>query len=312
MEIRGTGMSWSIVQADAVDWLRQLPDDYADLCVTSPPYTGARTYGIKANRQPDEWVAWLRPIVVQMCRVARLVVLNVSDQVTNHRYGCADLWLVADLTRLDGLQLGPAPYAWVRNGVAGSGAKHYHRRNWEPVYVLARPENLPPRWSDNKAFGRPPKFDPGGEFSNRTKDGVRVNDPLANPPGSSRRASGDRKKTRAPRDQTNGDITHAESYTPPPIANPGNVIRTGNGGGQLGHRLAHENEAPMNLTLAERFVCWFCPPGGLLIDPFAGSGTTGHAALMHGRRFAGCDIRESQVALTRRRLESGIAPSLFG
>jgi DNA modification methylase len=30
-------------------------------------------------------------------------------------------------------------------------------------------------------------------------------------------------------------------------------------------------------------------PGDLVVDPFAGSGTTGVAALREGRRFAGCE-----------------------
>lgn len=46
----------------------------------------------------------------------------------------------------------------------------------------------------------------------------------------------------------------------------------------------------------------FCPPGGIVYDPFCGSGTTGAVALRHGRRFIGTDVRESQIKLTRRRL----------
>ena len=40
----------------------------------------------------------------------------------------------------------------------------------------------------------------------------------------------------------------------------------------------------------------------LVIDPFMGSGSTGSSALALGRRFAGTDISETAVALTRRRL----------
>ena len=46
----------------------------------------------------------------------------------------------------------------------------------------------------------------------------------------------------------------------------------------------------------------FCPPGGLVCDVFSGSGTTAKVALANGRRFVGCDVRESQVELTRRRV----------
>lgn len=44
-------------------------------------------------------------------------------------------------------------------------------------------------------------------------------------------------------------------------------------------------------------------PGELVIDPFCGSGSFGAAAVREGRRFAGCDIQERAVELTRARLE---------
>lgn len=46
------------------------------------------------------------------------------------------------------------------------------------------------------------------------------------------------------------------------------------------------------------------------VAPFSGSGTTCHAAIEHGRRFVGCDLRASQVELCRRRLAS-VTPSLL-
>lgn len=44
--------------------------------------------------------------------------------------------------------------------------------------------------------------------------------------------------------------------------------------------------------------------GELVIDPFLGSGSTGAAALAEGRAFAGCDVNEPAVQLSRRRLFS--------
>lgn len=43
-------------------------------------------------------------------------------------------------------------------------------------------------------------------------------------------------------------------------------------------------------------------PGDLVIDPFSGSASTGAAARLLGRRFAGCDVKESAVEAGRRRL----------
>lgn len=292
-------LPWSADCADAQDWLKSKPTDWADLAITSPPYSTARTYGIRAHRGSADWVAWLRPIIVELCRVSRLVVLNVSDQVRHFRYGAGDLFLIADLLRLDGLQLGPAPYAVTRNGVPGSGQQHYHRRNWEPVYVLARAENLPPRWSDNTAFGKPPKYGPGGEKASKVRPGVLVNQWGGKTEASDRvrRRNGTRPRKGRPSHQL-GYVANKDG--PAVLANPGNVIAVLNGGKVQG--LAAQNEAPMNLDIAERFVRWFCPPGGLVVDPFLGSGTSAVAAVKHGRRFAGCDVRPCQVDLTARRM----------
>ena len=43
-------------------------------------------------------------------------------------------------------------------------------------------------------------------------------------------------------------------------------------------------------------------PNDLVIDPFSGSVSTGAAALLSGRRFAGCDVKESAVNKGRIRL----------
>lgn len=308
---------WSCEAADALEFLRVLPDRSAGLVLFSPPYESARTYGIGIRIRGQAWVDWLRPIVVEAARVsAGLVVVNAAGQVRGGSYSPVVEWLTADLTRVDGLVAGPSPYAWVRNGIPGSGNKRYQRRNWEPIYGFCRPERLPLAWSDNVAFGRPPKFGPGGEMSNRTTGGDRVNQWGGRPNGGGTRQRTGRRQPKArpshwiaPTIAGGGDMA-TRATNPPTIANPGNVIRTGNGGNQLGHPAAHENEAPMNLAVAERFVCWFCPPGGIVLDPFTGSGTTCHAAVLHGRRFVGCDLRPSQVELTARRMKS-VTPDMF-
>jgi DNA modification methylase len=80
-------------------------------------------------------------------------------------------------------------------------------------------------------------------------------------------------------------------------------VRTKVGGGVLGHSLAHENEAPFPEDLAEFFVKSLCPPGGITLDPFSGSGTTASVAARNGRIGLGFDLRASQCALGRRRIE---------
>jgi site-specific DNA-methyltransferase (adenine-specific) len=53
---------------------------------------------------------------------------------------------------------------------------------------------------------------------------------------------------------------------------------------------------------------WLCrlvtPPGGLILDPFCGSGSTGIAALAEGFRFIGIEI-DAEYARTARRRVAG-------
>jgi site-specific DNA-methyltransferase (adenine-specific) len=61
----------------------------------------------------------------------------------------------------------------------------------------------------------------------------------------------------------------------------------------------HITEKPLELM---RHLVRIAPPDGLVVDPFAGSGTTGAACLAEGRRFIGMEINPAFVALARRRI----------
>lgn len=56
--------------------------------------------------------------------------------------------------------------------------------------------------------------------------------------------------------------------------------------------------AVMAPELAERCLLAGCRPGGTVLDPFSGSGTTGLVAAKHGRRFVGIDLNEGYLDLS--------------
>lgn len=60
-------------------------------------------------------------------------------------------------------------------------------------------------------------------------------------------------------------------------------------------------------TLPERCILAGCKPGGVVLDPFSGSGTTGLAATKHGRRYVGIDLNADYLELSlRTRLAQGV------
>jgi site-specific DNA-methyltransferase (cytosine-N4-specific) len=62
---------------------------------------------------------------------------------------------------------------------------------------------------------------------------------------------------------------------------------------------------PIDLPL--RCIAAGCKPGGTVLDPFAGSGTTGLAAIQLGRRFTGIDLSADFTALAAARLTQATA-----
>lgn len=264
-----------------------LPDRSVDLVVGSPPYVDCRTYledGVDMGiaRDLEEWVAWMLRVTAECLRVSRGAVIWVAAGKTEDRnYWPACEMLMADWYRRGGSMYRPC--YWHRTGIQGSGGDQWFRADVEYAMCFKRDGRLP--WTDNIACGQPPKYPPGGKMTNRMKDGKRcyernwkfneVNDPR-------------------------------QLYTQPDIANPGNLIRTNNGGGALGSDLAHDNEAPFPEDLAAFFIKSLCPPGGLVLGPFGGSGTELAVCVLNGRRFVSCDLRGSQAALQRRRYAEAV------
>jgi len=86
---------------------------------------------------------------------------------------------------------------------------------------------------------------------------------------------------------------------------------TWNGGGSHGvfivnkggdARTGHQTQKP--LALMQLLVRLFSNPRELVLDPFAGSGSTGVAALRLGRRFLGWEMNSKYADIARRRLSA--------
>lgn len=65
-------------------------------------------------------------------------------------------------------------------------------------------------------------------------------------------------------------------------------------------RLGYPTQKP--IALIERIIKASCPAGGVVFDPFCGSGTTIIAAIKNNMQWIGCDISELAVKLVEKRL----------
>ena len=285
-----------IYLSDVMRLLKSLPDDSVDLVFGSPPYEDRRTYAeVEFNLKGQDWVDWMVRIYRESIRVCTGLVAYVvgTGKTDKFRWSATPGLLIADLHRSGIILRDPKWYK--RNGIPGSGGPDDMRKDLEFIICACKyAKKLP--WSDNTACGKPPKYPPGGNMTHRNEKGER-------------RMT--KKQTSGYKD---GDTVYEKKdrkFTE--IANPGTVINCGAvGGGHLGSNISHENEAPFPEKLADFFIRSYCPPGGTVLDPFGGSGTTAACAIKTGRKFITGDVRESQVKLIQRRIKQARLKKGFG
>lgn len=327
-------MSYLFLQADAGKI--PLPSNSVDLVIGSPPYQMARSYGINAGRKCEAWIEFMLDVTAEAVRVSRgLVLWVIGGSTKNWCYqpgpeGLLYRWWsegVGSGVYHDGLELPRRrpvecaiwrPVTWRKVGIAGSGGRQWFRSDTEYVMAfLGKAGPIP--WADNTACGHPPKWGPGGEMSHRVSDGTRVNQwgktgtdtgTVQLEGGVVRHGKARPSHVSAKIEEYKKDHTKREPdgsmrvqhYYPPKLANPGNVLDVKVGGGLMGSKWAHENEAPYPIGVPEFFIKSCCPPGGLVLDPFSGSGTTSDAAERNGRHSIGMDLRMNQCELAYRRM----------
>jgi len=217
------------------------------------------------NLSGEDWVAWAVECFAECLRVSKgLVAWVVEGYTDDFAYSSTPFLLMADLHRR-GVKV-RKPVVYQRNGIPGTGGPEWLRNDWEPIICATKRGRLP--WADNTAMGQPPKQNTPRKATNRHKDGSRKQG----------------------------------IYVDPEVCNPGNIIGGLVGSGGMGWKDATKNEAPFPEWLAEFFIRSFCPPGGTVLDPFSGSGTTVSVAVKNGRNGVGIDARESQVWLGETRL----------
>ncbi len=64
----------------------------------------------------------------------------------------------------------------------------------------------------------------------------------------------------------------------------------------------YDHPAKYPAALAEWCIKMICPTGGVVLDPFMGSGSTGVACVQTGRRFIGCEIIPEYFAIAQKRI----------
>jgi DNA modification methylase len=272
-KLLGEGATWG----DSAQWLPALPPRSVDLWFTSPPYADARAY---SRIHPDRYVEWFLPYSDSMLAAAKdtgWLVLNIKNRV-------------AKSGPLQG-QRHPYVYQLVL-------ALQQQGWRWLETYIWSKPNAVPgrfgPRTKDSfeyvYAFAKGPR--PYFDLS-----AIRV--PYKTTPEEIERRKLDKLGRR------NTDAGFGRDRTTTYLhggADPGNVVSVPQTYNQ--YKGAGGHTAAMPEGLAEFFVKACSPAGGVVLDPFAGSGTTPVVARRLGRRAGGLEIHRGFVDVARSRLRA--------
>lgn len=303
-----------VLHGDSVSMLKTLPADSVHCCVTSPPYYGLRDYGIDGQigreESPERYIERLVSVFREVWRVLRpdgTLWVNIADtycgtgsnpkhfdpknpkgrtgrQVTlNHKAaGCKqkDLigipWLLAFALRNDGWYLRNA-VIWEKGNAMPESAKDRLTRSYEFVFLLAKSQKY---YYDAAAIAEPTaeisiKRLKYGRGENKYADGI---------PGSAAQGINSPRAGAIPIEEI------------PMFRNKRDVWKINT----VPYAGAHFAAFPPKL--AETCILAGCPPGGIVLDPFFGSGTAGLVAIQKGRQYIGIDINAEYCRLAGERI----------
>lgn len=307
-------MSERILQGDALEALRTLEPESAHACVTSPPYYNLRNYGVDGQigmeKTPEDFVTALVAVFREVRRVLRsdgTLWVNIGDSYatrsgaqppTNTRNRCGhtekrtpqgykykDLigipWMLAFALRADGWYL-RQDIIWEKPNAMPESVKDRCTKSHEYIFLLSKTGKY---YFDNDAIREP--------FTDKR---VRVGERRSYTAGCASSFS-----------MESGHIEQKGGFAGLPLNPRGRNKRDVWSVNTSAFRGAHFAVFPEKLI--EPCILAGCPPGGTVIDPFTGSGTTGAVAKRLGRNFVGIEINPEYCEIAQKRIAE--APSFY-
>ena len=293
---------YTLMQADFRDTLAAVAGQ-ADLVLCSPPYADARTYGMNCNWTMAEYAA-LGDAVFDALRPGGHALINVDAPVRKWRRLCDPCgrmtsaeacprcggktvdggtergfhpWqLQADWAERVGFRV-PDRLAFGRQGIPGLYLGRF-RNDWEPLFWFQKPGT--DCFVDLHALARDAPYQ---KKVGQTQPTARGWDHGGKGQDTLKAGWGDGIVT--------GWCAENGKALPGTLWDYGatnNIDRFNKQFTDTGH------PARWPFKLAEDIIRCFCPPDGLVVDPFLGAGTSCAAAIAHGRRFHGGDLGSRQ------------------
>ncbi|MFE0101207.1 DNA-methyltransferase [Streptomyces sp. NPDC059009] len=279
-----------LLVGDALEVLSAAPEKSVNCIVTSPPYFGLRDYGTPGQygleATPAAYVETMRALFDQALRVLAddgTLWLNLGDSYYSGK---------GEPTQPDEKNAARRMGKRVLDGPTwGLPRKNLIGIPWRVAFALQddgwilrneiiwhKPNAMPQSVTDRLSVRRESLF----LFSKKPKywfDLNAIREPHSAP---NRKAGANAFRAR--------DVSHARTATGaytgprPEGKNPGDVWSIST----RPFPRAHFATFPVDLPL--RCITAGCKPGGIVLDPFSGAGTTGLAARQLGRHYIGIDL----------------------
>lgn len=304
----------TVLHGNALEMLRFVKAKSVNTCITSPPYYNLRDYGtpgqIGMEETPEKYIESLVMVFREVWRVLRAdgtLWINIGDSYatssgpqppTNTRnsqghtekrvpsgYKRKDLigipWLLAFALQKDGWYL-RQDIIWHKTNTMPENVRDRCVKSHEYIFLLSKSARY---YFDAAAISEPVT----GESTKRY---------LACE-GQQEIFFGGKKYGADRSEETR--TKSGKAYRPKPYRNKRDVWSVAT----AGFKGAHFATFPEKLV--EPCVLAGSPPGGMVLDPFAGSGTTGVVAKRLGRNFVGVELNPEYKKMAEDRIAAAAA-----
>jgi DNA modification methylase len=257
----------SLLEGDCVNELTKIPSSSVDLVFTSPPYAEQRQDKYNSV-STDKYVEWFKKIGLEIKRILKPSVsffLNIAAHCEDGERHIYVMELIIALKKEVGLKY-IDELVWYKS--ANPRRWDFRLKNaWEPIFHFAI--DRPYINHDNALIRTDSAF--------LNKRGISTYNQLTGNVGGHHEIC----------DQGAGwTIADNVLYFPTALL--------------VKDKFQHPAKFP--LEMAEFFIKTYCPPDGIVCDPFMGSGITALASLRYNRKCIGIEMNKDFIEMTMQRI----------
>lgn len=298
---------------DVRDVLRRMTTDGVKVqtIMTSPPYWGLRDYGHAGQIGMEPTIGEFIDALVEVFELCRDVLaddgtawVNMGDSYLPGKQIAGQPWRLAFALQDAGWYL-RQDIIWSKPNPMPESVRDRCTKAHEYIFLLSKRERY---YFDAEAIKEPAV---GGIPGNTRPIKGAIEDPVAHRTRVGLQSYADRQRSK--RDSFKRDGSKREQAIPGQQCGthrPGRAESEWDVGTRnkrsvwtvASEPYAGAHFATFPAALIEPCILAGCPPGGIVLDPFFGSGTTGQVAQALGRRFVGVELNPDYKALQDERL----------